>query len=165
MQVGSPLRHRDGGHRLYGRDHIGTRAAKEGLQTVSQHRRDAVHLDLRVTVMHHTIRLPLLTGLLELGEQRVKEGVVVVRQIDTVGVGLQIIAEETHTVQQVVGAGHLKTSVDFIEDFVHIHLFLGGGHISLIGGKMQRPACYGHSVSWEKEPAHAQQQQYGEYKK
>ena len=156
------LRHRDGGHGLHRRDHVGPRAAKVLLQLLAQHRRDAVHLDLRVAVVHHAVGLAFVVRRFEQVEERVEVGVVVVGQIDAVGVVLQVVAEEAHTVQEVVGDGHLEALVHLAEHIVDVHLSWLGVAVVGIGGETQVEAADGEAFGGEEIPSGTEDDDDGE---
>ena len=120
---------------------------------------------MRVAVIDDAISLALVLCLFELAEERIEKCIIVVGQIDSVGIFLQVVAKEAHTVKQVVGASHLEALADAVEHVVDIHFFLGGHGIFGQRGEMQGLVTDGYTFGGEKVPSDAQKKNDGEDKK
>ena len=120
-----------------------------------KHGRDSVHLDLRVAVIHHAVSLAYGFGLLELGEDRIKIGVVVVGQIYAVGVLFQIVAEEAEAVVKGFGIGHLVAFVHVVDNGIYIHLLFLVFFGAVVGkrGETQIVAADGQALCGEEIPS------------
>ena len=106
-----------------GGNHVGSRAAKQLLQLLAQHRRNAVHLDLRVAIVHYTVGVSQTLGLFKQTKEAVKIGIVVIRQVDAVGIQLQIVTEKAEAVVHRGRAGHLKTLAHSVKHHINVNFF------------------------------------------
>ena len=148
-------RHRRGGHRG---EHARPAPAETRLERLPQVLRDAVHLDLRVAVMRHAHDPARIAGLLERAEHGVEERIVVLRQVDPVG----ILIEEFPVIGERVLL-HREPALHRGQDRIDIDLPLHRvPDASRIRGEPQALAAHAHPFRREHGPRRAQQQEHPE---
>ena len=133
-------------------------AAELLLQLLPQVLRDAVHFNLRVSIVHYAHGS---IGLFGLPEEAVEELVVVPRQVDAV----RIIVEELAVILEGVFIGHFEAAFHLIQHGVHVHLLLiRVPDILLQRCKAQRKRPQRHAIGRRRQPQRPQQREYAHNK-
>ena len=117
-------------------EHARPFAAEAFLERLPKLGGQAVHLDLGVPVMGDPVHFPATPSPLEVEEDAVEISIVILREIDTVGIVPEVVP--------IVGKRvllHLETLLHRIDDGIDIHLFLPRlGEFPLHRGETERVA-------------------------
>ena len=148
-------RHRRGRQRG---EHPRAPPAETRLERLPEIGRNAVQLDLGISVMRHAHGFSFLAGPLECAEHRVEEGVIVPGQIDPVRILVEEIAVESERV-----IVHREPPVQGVQDRIDIDLLLLCiPHPTGIRGEAQALVAQAHPFRREHGPRRSQQQEYSQ---
>ena len=112
--------------------------------------------------MHHTVNLLVFLGMIHQVEHVVEIGIVVIGQMDAIGVDGEVIAVKLQTVEKGFRNTHFEAFVDVLADGVHVELSVWSQFVLCVRGEAEVHLPHSNAVDGKEKPTDAQQKEDGQ---